>query len=311
MKTKLQLAALALFLSIINYPLSTAFAQGSLTPPDAPAPTFKTLAQVEPRTPISSLPITITNSGSYYLTTNLTGNPGGITIDSSGVTLDLMGFELVGGTGVGIFVNTPDFGRTNIAVRNGTVRSWSGHGIDANFAVSPQLESLRVSGNGTHGIRTGPGSLVTGCTAFGNSSNGIVVDVGSKISNCAARKNAGDGIQAADGSEVSACIATDNTGDGIEVHSSCHVRDNTCYGNGITGAGGAGVHVTGDANRIDGNHVGSGRYGIKVDSSGNLIIRNSARGVSTNYLFNGTQSFGPTNQTSGLVTNHPWANFSF
>ena len=30
--------------------------QGSLTPPGAPGETMKTLAQVEPRTPISSLP---------------------------------------------------------------------------------------------------------------------------------------------------------------------------------------------------------------------------------------------------------------
>ena len=49
MKRLLKLAALAL-LSTLNSQLSTCLAQGSLTPPGAPAPTMKSLAQIEPRT---------------------------------------------------------------------------------------------------------------------------------------------------------------------------------------------------------------------------------------------------------------------
>src|SRR5262245_7098396 len=95
-------------------------AQGPLTPPGAPAPTMKTLDQVEPRTPISSLPFTIAAAGSYYLTGNLNaGAGGGITIGATGVTLDLMGYELVGGTGDGIQISP---GRANVVVLNGTVR---------------------------------------------------------------------------------------------------------------------------------------------------------------------------------------------
>ncbi|HXF10126.1 MAG TPA: hypothetical protein VN625_05025, partial [Desulfuromonadaceae bacterium] len=51
----------ALLLSILNSPLSTVFAQGSLTPPGGPAPDMKTLDQVQPRVPISSVPYTIAN----------------------------------------------------------------------------------------------------------------------------------------------------------------------------------------------------------------------------------------------------------
>src|SRR4030095_6606576 len=81
--------------STLNPQLSTALAQGPLTPPGAAAPTMKTLDQLEPRTPISTLPFTISSPGSYYVTSNLTGVAGqhGITINADNVTLDLGGFE--------------------------------------------------------------------------------------------------------------------------------------------------------------------------------------------------------------------------
>jgi hypothetical protein len=70
MNPHLKLAALALFLLTLNPQFSTCSAQGSLTPPGAPAPAMKTLAQIEPRTPIASAPFTISAPGSYYLTTH-------------------------------------------------------------------------------------------------------------------------------------------------------------------------------------------------------------------------------------------------
>jgi hypothetical protein len=60
----------ALLALVALYP-SFIFSQGNLTPPGAPAPLFKTLDQVEPRTPISAFGTTLTAPGSYYLTANL------------------------------------------------------------------------------------------------------------------------------------------------------------------------------------------------------------------------------------------------
>src|SRR5262245_47972353 len=83
---------------------STCLAQGSLTPPGAPAPTFKTLSQVEPRFPISNYQTNLTVSGSYYLTTNLfsgTNQNDAINIRTniSNITIDLNGFTIVNTNG--------------------------------------------------------------------------------------------------------------------------------------------------------------------------------------------------------------------
>src|ERR1039458_5339386 len=75
--------------------IQRASAQGSLTPPGAPAPTMLTLSQIEPRTPITSVPYTISIPGSYYLTTNITATTSNsIVINTNGVTLDLSGFTI-------------------------------------------------------------------------------------------------------------------------------------------------------------------------------------------------------------------------
>src|SRR6187455_75010 len=85
-------------IAIALFGLPQAFAQGPLAPPAGPpAPSMKTLDQVEARTPISSVPFTISASGSYYFTKNLqfqntSGNA--IAISASDVTLDLNGFTL-------------------------------------------------------------------------------------------------------------------------------------------------------------------------------------------------------------------------
>ena len=84
-----------------------------------------TLSQIEPRTPISSAPITITKSGSYYLTTNLTVSSGnGIQIEANNVTLDLNGFSVSSTAPLsvtyGIFAGAT-FTVTNITIINGFV----------------------------------------------------------------------------------------------------------------------------------------------------------------------------------------------
>ena len=75
---------------------TNALSQGSLLPSGGPAPTMKSLDQIEPRAPISSLPHTITASGSYYVVSNLVSSGDGISIETGNVTVDLNGHTLKG-----------------------------------------------------------------------------------------------------------------------------------------------------------------------------------------------------------------------
>ena len=72
-------------------------------------------------TEITSLPTTISSSGFYYITKNLPCVAGshGITITADDVTLDLMGFNMIGPGGppdifAGIYMN----GQSNVTIRN-------------------------------------------------------------------------------------------------------------------------------------------------------------------------------------------------
>ena len=125
---------------------------GPLDPPGAPAPTMKTLQQVEPRTPISqpaSFPIQINASGSYYLTENITGVAGvdGIQINASDVTIDLNGFTLYGGGGGGGITNFFQTGLwQGLTIRNGAIKGWDVGVLTKAFSQSA-YEDLNVSNN--------------------------------------------------------------------------------------------------------------------------------------------------------------------
>lgn len=269
---------------------ATCHGQGSLAPPGAPGPTFKTLHQVEPRTPISTLPFTITNSGSYYLASNLAGGTG-ISIRTNHVALDLNGFSLVGsGSGIGILVSTP---QASLYIRNGTVQGW-GTGVNATNANHSQFELLRIANNTFGGLFTGDGCLVKDCVAVTNT--------------------VGEGITIASYSVIRGCIVNANRG-GITAYSGCLVEGNNCSFNTF-----GGIRALGSGNRIDGNNVAyninaGGVYAAGPEATNNLIIRNSARGnTPQNYNTQPNNALGSVvNGTGGITitTNSPWANFAF
>jgi hypothetical protein len=285
--------------------------QGPLTPPGPPAPTFKTLQQVEPRTPISALPFTITASGSYYLTTNLVGgfSQDGVIIQSDNVTVDLNGFALLGMPSSlrGIVVSA-GFSVRNVCVRNGVVRDWPGNGVDLSRAERSQVEGLRVTDNFGDALLIGPYSLIADCTISAvPGRTGIVVGAESAVRDCAVNADTGAGIHATTQCSIHHCNILTAGGDAIRAVLDNYIVDNHCRGN----TTGVGIRLTSSSNRVEGNHLFQFGTGIRAEAAPNLIIRNSATSNTTNYFFTVGQAFGPTNAVSGVVTNHPWANFSF
>jgi hypothetical protein len=293
---------LLLFIDVHSF---TTFAQGSLSPPGAPAPVMKTLDQIEPRTPISSTPFTITVPGSYYLTTNLPTDPdGGITISTSFVTLDLNGFTLSGTNGPGGTAIVSIGGYNSITIRNGGVRLSGGHGIYLLSANNIVLRDLRVYGSSANGIATGPNSTVINCSSVGNLGYGIYADTGSTVSGCTANLNGSSGINVREGCTVNGCTAYyNNSGAGIFAAADSTVTASTARTNlyGIIAGPGATVSTcTANGNQND---------GIQISSSCSVLNNTACNNGFTGSL--GTQGgIHATGNGNRIDGNHTFGNFS-
>jgi len=288
---------------------------GDLMPPGPPAPTMKTLDEVEARTPISSIPFTIDEPGSYYLTQNLGPAPpdvDGIIIAADDVTLDLNGFAVIGpgrtpsSPEAGIYVPDPRF---NIAVRNGTVRDWPDYGVKCDNAQNSIFESLRcydnrltglfvgegcrVEGNTCHtngaaGISAGGASTVTGNTCCGNGNSGIIPGSGSTVTSNTCCSNDNHGISAGTGNLISGNTCRSNGVHGINVYQGSRIVGNACTGNGDGGvADGAGISASSSDNCVEHNLVVGNDIGIECGNNC-YIASNRARGNSPDYDLGGS-----------------------
>jgi parallel beta-helix repeat protein len=261
------LSFLAVFVSAFSFiETDRLFAQGSLTPPGPPAPTMKTLDQIEPRIEINSTntpgdtnsAFRISQPGSYYLAANVSGVSGknGIKIDASNVTIDLMGFTVQGVAGSLDGISNTITTANNVRIVNGTVTGWGEDGLQLNFGTNHHIaqvhsrsnsgwgiivdenalvESCTISANGAGGIGcNGQNSIVRSCAAYGNTSTGILLVNGGLVEGSTAYTN-GTGIQTSLSSTVIGCSARDNTADGIAVSGTCTVQSCSSYSNGDDG----------------------------------------------------------------------------
>ena len=285
-------------------------AQGPLTPPGAPGPVMKTLSQVEPRTAITNLPYTINQSGSYYLTGNLSGFFS-ITIITNDVTLDLMGFTLLGSnSGYGVFSSAMN----NLVIRNGTIKGF-GEGLKMVAVSGSRFENLIIENSSVAGIFL--------------ASDGVNNALDNVIVNCSIRGGA-DGIvlESSSGYSISGTmieqnIISQNSGYGIVLRGAGKTDQNRIVGNAIRSNEDDGISLLGAGsidNLIEGNFfVGNYRgFALQAASTNNVVIRNTAiRNTFGNFTNPGSNTFGPIvtatgalSTTNGAPALSPWANFS-
>lgn len=229
--------------------LATRAKAGPIDPPVGPVgSTGKTISEAVPRTPLSAANTpgdstavyVITQTGSYYLTGNVTSPSGkaAVRIEASNVTLDLNGFEILGaGTGIVVPFASP---ATVITVRNGTLRGGGGVGLSGVRLV--RVEDLTIAGTPFAGVAVGDDSVVRRVISDGNgttgalsSYHGISAGARSLISDCMCRSNPGAGISASDGSVVSGCTVSSNGSGGISVGTDGVIAHCTSLNNTATG----------------------------------------------------------------------------
>jgi parallel beta-helix repeat protein len=362
---------------------------GDMEPPGPPAPTMKTLVDVEPRIAVycAELPLEVSQPGSYYLAEDCGASGGGITVSSSHVTIDLNGYrpggqitssgsegdyiEIRNGVTSKIYLPGSDYVRIlNVTVKEASGKGiWLGdHGLIRDTVVDSAtdigmllgshtvVQNTQSFGNGeegmkagdhTHvigcafrdnigwgmsagsgsivehtrsfsnynaGILAGSSSLVKDCEAIGNghdafNGEGIVTGAYSRVSGCVSRDNMGIGIYVGQGSTVEYSSSIANLDHGIIVYGRSYVLNNNVYGNAAGSPIGAGIHASSTDNRIEGNNLIGNDVGIEVLAAGNVIIKNSASGNSTNYVIVGGNDVGPVG--SAATATSPWANIAF
>jgi hypothetical protein len=223
--------------------------------------------------------------------------------------------------GHGIELSSPLVALGRVERVSATANTGSGIRAGMGFSVSECTASVNVvngisassqgvirncvsNDNNASGISAGNECVVTGCTAISNASRGITTTSGGVvIVDCKASFNTGDGIFLTAQSRVTNCWAADNVGNGINVgfqcvvegcstvrngldgirgSSTCVIRRNTCTQDGLS-VDGAGVHVTGTDNHLEGNHCTTADRGIDADVAGNIIIKNTCTGNTTNW----------------------------
>ncbi len=267
---------------------------GPLDPPGAPCSTDSVRL---PGTPISSLPFTISQSGSYYLTRNLASSTDGIIVTADNVTIDLMGFTL-SGPGGQEGVSDAAVARFNITVRNGTLRGW-GTAVYLTASAGVDLEDLRIVEN-NRGIAVGTGGVLARLLVRNNSNTGIEVyqspnQYGTELRDSNISNNGGSGIV--------------NFANNVWIH-----------GNIVDANGDRGILLINNAswNKVTDNRVsGNGFYGISIDKivSGQPNVNMVARNQIVGNGFGAVYDSGVGNRIgtfvggdASITATNPWSN---
>lgn len=204
----------------------------------------------------------------------------------------------------GIVVGDGSSIKNSMSILNGNAGFIAGSGSTLNNCTSES--------NGGDGFSIGASSMITACLTWANAGNGMSAGAGSTIERCTAGANSRTGIEAGSASTVRANTSAANDGDGISASSGCYVFENNCSDNGDTAAG---IRITGfgPGGRIDSNNTSGNGWGILVEGSTNMIVRNTAGGNAINYDFAQDNHAGKiVKSKKGQISSpNAWANFAF
>ncbi len=273
---------------------------GPITPPAGPVVgTGKTLTDVEPRIAINAAntrgdansTYRITQAGSYYLTSNVAGEVGkhGIEIGANNVTIDLMGFSMIGVAGslAGISV---DSARRHVTVRDGFLESWDGGGIDltaGGAAEGHRVERVVVRTSGPIGIRVGNVSVVESCVVLSGSGDGIVASGNSIIRDCSVESRGGTGIVASSVCRIFGCSARLNAVSGFAFFTACVFDGCVAEQNVLDGFGGSGVGVACVFSNCTAVGNGGSGFAMHVD----CVVRSCSARVNLGYGYTAALNF--------------------
>ncbi len=173
----------------------------------------------DPRTPIDTAPFTITKSGSYFLTSNLTGVAGqnGIMIEASDATIDMNGFALTGVEGSLSGIATSNAHTIeSIRIFNGNISAWGEDGVRL-LASTVELTGLLSRSNGDDGFEVDANGQIEACRADANDSGHGFELSGALITKYCSVRSGLHGIKALGGRglRVDSC-AIEATGKGIQ-----------------------------------------------------------------------------------------------
>lgn len=264
--------------------LAGAIEGGPLDPPGPPASTDGVL---RPGTPISALPITLNQPGSYYLTHNLASASSGITITADYVTVDLGGFRLAGPGTSGTAISIAE-SASGTRIRNGSISSWQ-KAIEQVFSDDPPPTTI----------------LIEGIDVTNTASIAINVIGGATIRDCSVTSAGGRAIHVSSpGALIERCRVTGAVGVGISVAADAIVRDCEVSGVTATAGGDFGIFASNGSvvegclvhdnaeNGIGGQHIRN----VVVESNAGVGISLSAASTATNCI---SRNNGGTGITAG------------
>jgi parallel beta helix pectate lyase-like protein len=211
--------------------------------------------------------LTAEDRSSFVLVRNIsTSAQDCLVIRSSGVTIDLNGFNVFGnGTGTGIVAAVQVEGT---AVRNGGVKGFA-VGISLG-GTGNVVEKVRVNDNTDTGMFLGASSLVDRVVAQGNRNHGIVLGTAATISNSTIRANGNNpnsvGLSVGAGSTVTGNTIWASIGTGLFASVGSTVIGNTVFDSNP----GAGMSVICPSN-VQNNTV-------TANTTGNIFLSNDGLG---------------------------------